>query len=158
MGRRKTGTIILRDTSPRLDDWRSQVHNATVDWIGRRPWFEPYGEDQALRLYVVFTFLRPKSVPRRKRPFMTVAPDTTKLGRATEDSLVSAGLILDDCLIVDTHYRKVYLGEDNESLSRPGALIRVEPVLVEPIQISNFIDKQLALESGGKPEEENRVA
>jgi Holliday junction resolvase RusA-like endonuclease len=147
MGRRKNGTIILVDSSPKLADWRSKVHDAAVNWMDRRPWFESL--DCAVCLYVVFTFRRPASAPRRKRPYMTTFPDATKLGRAVEDSLVTSGLLTDDKLVVDTHYRKVYLGEDRESLSRPGAYIMVTPVLIEPIVVDNFIDRTLALDSVG---------
>ena len=51
-------------------------------------------------------------------------PDLSKLARGVEDALVAAGVMKDDALIVEyTRLAKVYVGEDEEALDRPGVLI-----------------------------------
>jgi Holliday junction resolvase RusA-like endonuclease len=73
---------------------------------------------------MVFSFNRPPSVKRTKRPYPSVAPDLSKLARSTEDALQAAGVLRDDCLIVEyTRLAKVYCGEDDEALEVPGALV-----------------------------------
>jgi hypothetical protein len=86
--------------------------------------FEPY--TCAVSVRMVFTFLRPKSVPVKKRSHPLVPPDLCKLARSTEDAISASGLWLDDALVVEyDRLAKVYAGEDEESLPRPGARIRI---------------------------------
>jgi crossover junction endodeoxyribonuclease RusA len=74
----------------------------------------------------VFSFNRPTSIKRGKRPYPSVAPDLSKLIRSTEDALTAAGVWRDDCLVVEyTRLAKVYVNEDPEALDRPGAFIVV---------------------------------
>jgi Holliday junction resolvase RusA-like endonuclease len=84
----------------------------------------------------VFTFARPRSHYRTGRNAHLVRdsaparpavyPDASKALRAVEDSLVDAGVIRDDCRLVEfTRLAKVYAGEDPEALHVPGAVITV---------------------------------
>ena len=53
-----------------------------------------------------------------------MAPDLDKLARGVQDALKDAGVVRDDCLIVEyTRLAKVYASEDPESLDRPGVMI-----------------------------------
>lgn len=108
---------ILREVSTRLTPWRSDVITAC-----RALEAAPITEPVICRM--VFTIKRPKSVKRAKRPFPSIAPDLSKLCRATEDALQAAGVIADDALIVEyTRLAKVYVDEDPEALDRPGCVI-----------------------------------
>ena len=122
MGRGQTGKGILVESSKKAEPWRQDVKaaaEAVLDTLGRPP---PFTGPLAVRM--VFTFLRPASVKRSKRPWPSVAPDLSKLCRSTEDALKQAGAIHDDALIVEyTRLAKVYAGEDPDALDRSGVLI-----------------------------------
>lgn len=128
MGHTKQGRGIIVDTSDKTTPWRADVMTAAravLDELGR-----PAPMDGALIGRMVFSFLRPPSVKRSKRPYPSVYPDLSKLLRATEDALKAAGVIRDDALIVDyTRLAKVYCNEDPEALDRPGCLIVMAPLL-----------------------------
>ena len=66
-------------------------------------------------LSVVFFMPRPATV---KRLYPTPKPDLSKLVRSIEDSLVDAGLIIDDSYIVRLHADKVYAEE-----TRPAGVV-----------------------------------
>lgn len=75
---------------------------------------------------MIFTFARPPSVKRNKRPWPSVYPDLDKLARGVLDALKAAGVMKDDCLVVEfTRLAKVYAGEDPEALDRPGVSILI---------------------------------
>jgi Holliday junction resolvase len=122
MGRTKQGKGILLDQSDKTAPWRADVMTAaraTLDHLG---WPAPF--DGPLVMRVVFSFLRPVTVKRAKRPYPSVYPDLSKLIRSTEDALKAAGVIRDDALICEyTRLAKVYCNEDPDALDRPGALI-----------------------------------
>lgn len=127
MGTTKTGKGILLENSPKLIPWRNAVAVAAgeeLDRIGR-----PAPFSCALRAVMVFTFLRPKSVSRLKRPHVSVYPDLSKVIRATEDALTDAGVWEDDALVVSLEARKVYANEHILALDRSGCLLRIEPVV-----------------------------
>jgi Holliday junction resolvase RusA-like endonuclease len=133
MGRSKSGVGILIESSSKVEPWRQDVKKeaeAVLDSLGRPP---PFLGPLAVRM--VFTFLRPKSVRRHKRPYPSVAPDLSKLCRSTEDALKQAGVIRDDALIVEyTRLAKVYANEDPDALDRSGVLIIIGE-LVDSIPI-----------------------
>lgn len=116
------GKGIMIESSAKVAPWRQDVKaaaEAVLDTLGRP---SPFTGPLAVRM--VFTFLRPASVKRHKRPWPSVAPDLSKLCRSTEDALKSAGAIHDDALIVEyTRLAKVYAGEDPDALDRAGVLI-----------------------------------
>ena len=62
----------------------------------------------AAELQLMFYMPRPKTV---KRLYPTPKPDLSKLIRSVEDSLVAAGLIIDDAYIVTVHAIKRYADE-----------------------------------------------
>jgi len=66
---------------------------------------------QAIKVSIVFAFLRPVSVPVHKRPYPSVVPDIDNLAKLTLDSL-QPHIIKDDCLIVTLKKRKIYDHEE----------------------------------------------
>jgi len=62
---------------------------------------------EAVKVELVFAFLRPRSVPAHKRPYPSVVPDIDNLAKLTLDSL-QPHIIRDDCLIVTLKKRKIY--------------------------------------------------
>lgn len=122
VGRTAMGKGIMKESSAKVEPWRQDVKNAAeavLDSLGRPSPFQG-----AVALKMVFSFLRPSSVKRAKRPWPSVAPDLSKLCRSTEDALTSAGVWRDDCLVTEyTRLAKVYCNEDPDALDRPGVLI-----------------------------------
>jgi len=124
MGTTKSGRGILVEANSRTTPWRADVMTAARAVLDHLGWPMPF--DKAVVARMVFSFARPVSVKRAKRPFCSVAPDLSKLVRATEDALTAAGVWADDALVVEyTRLAKVYCGEDEEALDRPGCLIVV---------------------------------
>lgn len=124
---------VVTEVSPLVKSWRADVMNAAYRAIGEHntlneePW-RPIST--ACQARMVFSFSRPKSVPRHKRPYMSIDPDVSKLARSTEDALQAAGVLKDDNLIVDyIRLAKVYCDEDPEALPVPGALLILVPLL-----------------------------
>jgi len=117
-----TGKIATVENSPNLAPWRQDVKfaaEAVLTEAGR-----PASFSGAVVARMVFSFDRPASVKRNKRPWPSAYPDLSKLARGVEDALVAAGVMKDDALIVEyTRLAKVYVGEDEEALDRPGVLI-----------------------------------
>lgn len=127
-GRTKLGRTIMVETSEKVTPWRADVMTACRRAIEETEDFTTFSCAMAVRM--VFTFLRPKSVPYSKRPFPSVNPDVSKLARSTEDALQAAGVIKDDNLIVNyTRLAKVYAGEDPDALESPGAFIVLLPLV-----------------------------
>jgi Holliday junction resolvase RusA-like endonuclease len=122
MRNKHTGKLFTEEVSPKLAPWRQDVKQAAeaaLEKLGRPAPFQG-----AVVVRMVFTFMRPKSVPRSKRPWPSVYPDIDKLARGVLDPLKAAGVIRDDCLVVEfTRLAKVYAGEDPEALDRPGVSI-----------------------------------
>lgn len=117
MGVTKLGRGIMVETSNKVTPWRSDVITAC-----RNIEEEPFTGPVICRM--IFTLRRPASVKRAKRPYPSIAPDLSKLCRATEDALQAAGVLHDDALIVEyTRLAKCYVDEDPEALDRPGCLI-----------------------------------
>jgi crossover junction endodeoxyribonuclease RusA len=123
MGKSGDGKAIIAPANARTEVWRSNVTQA----VGRlmTDWGNPPPLEGKLLVSMVFSFLRPKSVSKTKRPFMTVKPDVSKLCRSTEDALTDAKFWADDCLVGYDRLDKVYCNEDPESLPRPGVWISV---------------------------------
>jgi Holliday junction resolvase RusA-like endonuclease len=122
---KKTGKIraSMAPDSSRTKPWMNNVaHFCRAQW--RLPVV-----DGPVRLGVVFYMDRPKShyrtgkyagQLRQDAPRLhTIAPDTTKLLRSTEDAM--KGIVWrDDCLVCDQSAVKVY-----SDTGKPGALISV---------------------------------
>ncbi len=118
-GRTKTGRGIIAEANPDVRTWRGDVMLAAHKAMDADPdGFERY--DCPLMARMVFSFDRPRSVSRARRPFPSVKPDLGKLARAVEDALKAAGVIRDDALIVEyTRLAKVYCKEDEDALEIP---------------------------------------
>lgn len=128
LGRTKSGRGIMAEASDKTAPWRSAVINACTEYRKDNPDFVRITGAVVARL--IFTFDRPPSVSRKRRPFMSVAPDLDKLLRATLDGLTAGGVMKDDALVCDlTRVAKVYCSEDEEALDIPGALIVVRELL-----------------------------
>jgi Holliday junction resolvase RusA-like endonuclease len=125
---------VMTEVSPLVKSWRADVMTAAFRAIETHnqltPW-EPWSPiNTACQARMVFSFNRPKSVPRHRRPFMSIDPDVSKLARSTEDALQAAGVLKDDNLIVDyLRLAKVYCSEDPEALPVPGAIVILVPLL-----------------------------
>jgi Holliday junction resolvase RusA-like endonuclease len=124
-----TGRVAQQEMAPDLTDWRNKVHLAAEKALadsGAAPLPGP------VRVVMVFTVRKPASAPKRKRTWPVKQPDLSKLARAAEDSLTTAGVWLDDAQVVEyVRLAKVYPGEDPDALPVPGVRIRVEPVMGE---------------------------
>jgi len=104
-GKKGGRPILIDDNSGKLKPWREAVHNAAA-FLTSAPSFAPLSKS-AWRLSCVFCFPRPQghfgtkgllpSAPRWHRQ----KPDLSKLVRAVEDSLTTAGLYLDDCEVCE---------------------------------------------------------
>lgn len=124
LGVTKAGRGIIVDSKQaRLDVWRSDIIGACERYRERHPDdLMPY--QKAVLARMVFSFLRPKSVSPRKRPYMTTSPDLEKLARGACDAFKAAGVIGDDCLVVEyTRLAKVYCKEDPDALEVPGLYV-----------------------------------
>lgn len=119
---KKTGRGILVESSKHVKPWR-----AIVDAAARGLVNTPL--DGPLIVRMIFTVPKPASAPKRRRTWPAVMPDLSKLARATEDALTTAGLWADDARVVEyERLAKVYPGEDPEALHAPGVRITVTPI------------------------------
>jgi Holliday junction resolvase RusA-like endonuclease len=117
----KGGRGVLIESSKKVRPWRQDIVAAVREVIGDSP---PL--DGALIARMVFTVTKPSSAPRRRRTWPSRKPDLSKLVRATEDALVTAGAIADDARIVEySRVAKVYPGEDPDALPSLGARIQI---------------------------------
>lgn len=126
----------LVESSKKVAPWREAVKWAAIEAMrhaGR------VTLDGPLWASMVFTLPKPKSAPKLRRTWPDRLPDLSKLVRSTEDALTDAGLWADDARVVE--YRrvaKVFPGEDDDALDRPGVLIRVglviDPRIVLPLR------------------------
>lgn len=124
MRNRSTGKLFTQEVSPKLAPWRQDVKFAAEAVLTEAGRPQPF--QGAVVMRVVFTFARPPSVKRNKRPWPSVYPDLDKLARGVLDALKAAGVMKDDCLVVEfTRLAKVYAGEDPEALDRPGVSILI---------------------------------
>jgi Holliday junction resolvase RusA-like endonuclease len=124
-GRQWTGNSQV-EMSPHVKTWRGDVKEAAEKRIADTGHVRICGP---VRVRMVFTVDRPKSVSRRKRLRPSTMPDLSKLCRATEDALTDAGVWKDDALVVEyVRLAKVFVGEDPEALAVPGVLICVEEI------------------------------
>lgn len=146
----------VRDTNAkRLHPWRKKVCDTTKD-----TWTYHATITCAVRVWVRFTFIRPPSHYRTGRnahllrdnapryPISHGLGDIDKLQRAIFDSLVDAGALADDRLIIDVRARKFYANEDELALDRDGVDIVIEPLDLEQPLLSQT--SVLALDPEGE--------
>ena len=105
--RTKTGQTraVVTSDNKRMRPWRALVASAALDAQSRGDW--PVVSDQAIRIDIDCYFIRPKSVPAKKRPHHTVTPDADKCARAILDSLTTL-LFRDDAQVVALSIAKHY--------------------------------------------------
>ncbi len=132
---RKTGAVILVESSDKVKPWREAVKYAAIEARdGGLPLSGP------VAVSMVFTFARPAGhfgSGRNAGQLRATAPlrphgrpDLSKLARSTEDALTDARAYEDDSRIVE--YRrlaKVYIGSDPDALDAPGVKITIEESL-----------------------------
>lgn len=133
---RRTGRVQLVDANAtKLKPWRDTVRSDAVERRGDTPPIR-----SAVVADMVFTFARPRSHYRTGRnahllkdsapPRPATKPDLDKLARAAGDSLKDAGVLHDDCLIVEYgRLAKVWANEDPDALDAPGCVIRIYPAV-----------------------------
>ena len=114
---RHVGNGRIISANPKLNAWRQTI----ADQIGLQT-LERLIEG-SIRVDLVFTLERPKSVPTARRARPTVKPDLDKLVRATLDAISLeryVQLIKDDSQVTDLHAAKRY--SDHR---RPGVTIMI---------------------------------
>lgn len=119
-----TGKVAQVESSkPGLEAWRADVRAAFV--VDGQPRIRfAKGEPVSMRL----TFVMPRPVGMSKRkptPPHTKRPDVDKLLRAVLDALTSAGVLADDCQVVE-QYAVKRTAELDET---PGCLIHLQPTV-----------------------------
>jgi Holliday junction resolvase RusA-like endonuclease len=134
--KRHVGRGIMVESSKALKPWREAVKWAALQAVPRLLGVADSPLTGPVVVDMIFTFRRPASHYRTGRnahllrdkapPRPAVAPDLSKLARATADALTDAGVWIDDARVVEYgRLAKVWLGEDPDALDTPGALIRV---------------------------------
>lgn len=151
--KRHVGGGRMIEMSPHVKAWREAVSAAaaqelmcatvplaTADAYEPGPKLPRLGRITGpVELVVTFSIARPKAHYRTGKfagllkpgapAWPAVAPDLSKLVRATEDALTNAGVWADDALVVRTVSAKVYIGAGQpDALHRSGAVIRVRPL------------------------------
>jgi Holliday junction resolvase RusA-like endonuclease len=130
------GRAVITSDNPKLRPWREAVTWAARDALGTHTARPLFPLTCPVILTVSFWLRRPSTAPRTVDVLPTKAPDLDKLARSVGDSLVNAGAIKDDALVVDLDVHKRYaVGPDLPKIFRlgehrptPGALITVECV------------------------------
>lgn len=84
----------FREANPRLPAWRKTVRASALVALAERDGFAAH---VPVVLSAEFFFVRGRTV---KRIWMTTKPDLSKLVRAIEDSMTSAGVWADDSQVV----------------------------------------------------------
>lgn len=100
--KRHIGRGIMIEMCKRLPDWRRDVRAALLDDDG-----QPKARfDGPVHLELEFVRPRPKSAPKRREPTADKKPDLSKLLRAVEDAVTSAGIWRDDAQVVSVNMCK----------------------------------------------------
>ena len=130
--KRHVGGGVMVESSKAVKPWRQDVTAAAIEAAERQGW-EPLRIPTFVR--ITFIFARPKSHYRtgarasELRPdaptTVITAPDIDKCLRSTFDALTTAGVIPDDRYIAGVTAQKVYAGNYDGQLLRPGAVITV---------------------------------
>ena len=119
--KRHVGHGRMVESSKALAPWRDSVHFHAAQAARLAGW---QCATTALSAGMVFYFPRPASVSVKRRPFPSVKPDLSKIVRAVEDALTTAGVIQDDALIVRYHDLEMLYAE----LGQPaGVSIELKP-------------------------------
>ena len=95
--KRHVGGGRMVESSKALAPWRDSVHTFARLAADKQGW--PCATTAVVAGFR-FNIPRPASVSEKRRPLPSVKPDLSKLIRAAEDALVTAGVLQDDALIV----------------------------------------------------------
>ena len=102
---RHVGNGRIISANPKLNTWRDTIATQIATQTHHRL------IDAPIRLQLVFTLPRPKSVPIGRRATPTTKPDLDKLTRAVMDAISLeryCQVIKDDSLVTDLHAAKRY--------------------------------------------------
>lgn len=123
--KRHVGHGVMVESSKAVKPWRQDVVSAAQAAVDGVEW-EPPRQAKAL---LIFGFRRPRSHYRTGRnahllrdaapAYHSTKPDGDKLVRSTFDALTTAGVIRDDCTVVDFRAQKVYVPDSQPT----GALV-----------------------------------
>lgn len=117
---RSTGrAVVIESAGQPLRDWRGDVKAAAVEAAG---WCSAL--TGPLGVSVAFTLPKPKSAPRTRRTYPAKRPDLDKLVRAVLDAMTGV-VFADDAQVIALHAVKLYAGDEDPALDRPGAVIEV---------------------------------
>jgi len=111
--KRHVGNGRMLEMSKYVKPWRTAVEAAAL--AAKPAGWVPF--DEPLWLRVAFYIPRPAR-PKFDRP--ATSPDLSKLVRATEDAITTAGVWVDDSRVVSTLSEEFWAGDRG-----PGAFIRV---------------------------------
>lgn len=101
---------VVTSDNKKLKPWRQEMAATAMEYAQGRT-LPVFGDSVPVEVTLNFYFSRPKSATEKKRPAMTVKPDSDKLLRAVLDSLKGI-LVHDDAQIIEFHVRKHYGGPD----------------------------------------------
>lgn len=90
---RKIGRVFVTSTNANLKPWEACVRAAASEAWGKPPTAD------AVLVGIDFTFVRPRSVTVKKRPYLTVKPDLDKLIRGLLDGLTGV-VFVDDAQVI----------------------------------------------------------
>jgi Holliday junction resolvase RusA-like endonuclease len=124
----RAGRGVMVESSKKVKPWRQDVAAAALT---SRAIYHLVGAIAGpVRVKMVFTVRKPLSAPKRRRTYPSAKPDLSKLARATEDALTTAGIWEDDARVVEySRLAKVFPGEDPDALDSPGVLIDISAVV-----------------------------
>jgi crossover junction endodeoxyribonuclease RusA len=114
---RHVGQGRIISANPKLNEWRDTIAQQIAQQTHHRL------IDAPIRLQLVFTLPRPKSVSKALRAVPTVKPDLDKLTRAVMDAISLeryCRVIKDDSLVTDLHAAKRYADH-----TKPGVSIMI---------------------------------
>ena len=114
---RHVGNGRIISANPKLNAWRDTIATQIAQQTAHRLIEAP------IRLQLVFTMPRPKSVPIGRRATPTTKPDLDKLTRAVMDAISLeryCQVIKDDSLVTDLHAAKRYADH-----TKPGVTIMI---------------------------------
>lgn len=112
---RHIGNGRIISANPKLNNWRQTIADQIAQQTHHRL------VDARIRLELVFTLPRPKSVSIKRRAVPTTKPDLDKLTRAVMDAISLeryCQIIKDDSLVTDLHAVKRY-----DDINPPGVRI-----------------------------------
>lgn len=112
----------FRESSKYLKPWRDAVALAAKQAMNEAQVFEPFSGPVSLNL----TFFIERPAKSKWGVYPAGTPDLSKLLRAVEDALTSAGVWADDALVVKAKVSKLWTGSSTDTYPSAGCLVFVE--------------------------------